>query len=185
MPAAKKVSMGMFGIPSKSASDNEQDEHLLIVRKAEVPINDLINMTSGKIEHPLTKEEWDKMKMLLGIHLDLQDSLVEIMNEVIQSKSMYEDTITQYYVPVVYKVYEMAQKTEMPNDHKIKLVKNFSARTLISELNYVFKESMPFFKKNFSGIDYEEEIIRLFSQSYVANFIAIEEQIRLIHEETQ
>ena len=107
------------------------------------------------------------------------------MNEVIQSKSMYEDIISQYYVPVVYKVYEMAQKTEMPNDHKIKLVKNFSARTLISELNYVFKESMPFFKKNFSGIDYEEEIIRLFSQSYVANFIAIEEQIRLIHEETQ
>jgi len=62
---------GMFGMPSKSASDNEQDEHLLIVRKAEVPVNDLINMTSGKIEHPLTKEEWDKMKMLLGIHLDL------------------------------------------------------------------------------------------------------------------
>ena len=79
----------MFSIPSKSASDNEQDEHLLIVRKAEMPISDLVNMTSGKVDHPLSKEEWTAMKMLLGIHLDLQDSLVSIFNETIESHSMW------------------------------------------------------------------------------------------------
>lgn len=187
MSKSTKISVptGMFGIPSKSAGDNEQDEHLLIVRKAEMPIIDLVSMTMGKVDHPLTKEQWQTMKMLLGIHIDLQDSLVKIFNEVIESKSMWSDDIAIYYVPAVYKIYEIAQKTEMPKDHILKLVNNFSARTIISEFNYVHKESLTFFKKHFIGVDYDDEIIRLFSQSYVANFIAIEEQIRLIHEETK
>lgn len=173
-------------VPSKADFEDNEEEYIQVVRKSVVPIDELVECVSSlkKLE---TNEQWvlqdyRKAHLLDGIPDTFQGILVECFNTTAKQTHLFKPGLEHIYVPLIYRVCsKFVQISEV--DISLAFFKQLDVINVIQNFNKTWIEVEPVLQSNFSGINKEEIIVDLFSQSYIHNFIELQSLLKTISSE--
>lgn len=176
----------LTSISKSDFDDSEPEEYVQVVRKAVVPINELVDNVSKlkKLKENETYQviDYKKAHLLDGVPLEYHDFMVKHFNAMFEQTHLFKQDKEYVYVPLVYRVcfkfFELDQK-----DVCAAFLEKLNVIDLVQNFNKTLLEVESVLKANFSGINTEEVIVDLFSQSYVHNFIELQNLFKTINSE--
>lgn len=180
--------MGRIGRnPSMSDFEDTNEEYIQVVRKAIVPIDELVENVS-KLKKLEQNEKWvlqdyRKAHLLDGVPEAFQEVLVERFNTTFEQTHLFKPGLEYIYVPLIYRVSSKFFQLDSTTEATLAFFKQLDVINVIQNFNKVLIEVEPILKSNFSGINREEVIVDLFSQSYIHNFIELQSLLNTISSE--
>jgi len=166
--------------------DDESTEYIQVVRKSIVPINDLVDNIS-KLKKLEANEKWvirdyREAHLLDGVDVAYQPILVDRFNTAFELTHLFKQGMEHVYVPLIYRVCSTFFQLDS-KETCLTFLKELDVVNVIQTFNKTLVEVEPVLKSNFSGVNIEEVIVDLFSQSYIHNFIELQNLFKTINSE--